>query len=342
MEQMTIGKRIQALRKSRSMTQDQLAERLGVSPQAVSKWEHDISCPDISLLPKLAEVFGVTADSLLGIPEKVELVETPPKAGVYVKPDDTASEEGPGDDHSFTLHWDTGRNELPFFAVGVLVFAVAMLLNRTVLSFLGEAGGWSLLWPSAVLALGVSALWSRVSLWSVGATVLGGVFLLKNLHILPDLPGVSWHILWPVLLVLWAVSMLMEHFRGEKDEPKTKHRTYEAEDGEVTYEAAFCSETVPVAEAPLVSMEADLAFGDYTLDFTACGDLAPGCRLEVDLSFGSLDLVLPRDWNLREVGVDRSFSGFTYHGQPAEDAGQTLLLEADVSFGQMNIRWEGN
>ena len=50
MEQ-TIGKRIARLRKSRGMTQDQLAERVGVSAQAVSKWENDVSCPDISLLP---------------------------------------------------------------------------------------------------------------------------------------------------------------------------------------------------------------------------------------------------------------------------------------------------
>ena len=63
MEQ-TIGKRIARLRKSRGMTQDQLAERVGVSAQAVSKWENDVSCPDISLLPKLAEIFQVTTDSL--------------------------------------------------------------------------------------------------------------------------------------------------------------------------------------------------------------------------------------------------------------------------------------
>ena len=64
MEQ-TIGKRIMTLRKSRGMTQDQLAEKLGVSPQAVSKWENDQTCPDISLLPKLSKILGVTVDELL-------------------------------------------------------------------------------------------------------------------------------------------------------------------------------------------------------------------------------------------------------------------------------------
>lgn len=65
MEQMTLGKRIAYLRKQRNMTQDDLAERMMVSPQAVSKWENDQSCPDIALLPELSKALGVTVDYLL-------------------------------------------------------------------------------------------------------------------------------------------------------------------------------------------------------------------------------------------------------------------------------------
>ena len=61
----TLGKRISSHRKKLGMTQDQLAEKLGVTAQAVSKWENDQSCPDIAMLPKLAEIFGVTTDYLL-------------------------------------------------------------------------------------------------------------------------------------------------------------------------------------------------------------------------------------------------------------------------------------
>lgn len=61
----TIGKRIATLRREKNLRQDDLAERLLVSPQAVSKWENDQTCPDISLLPKLAEILGVTVDELL-------------------------------------------------------------------------------------------------------------------------------------------------------------------------------------------------------------------------------------------------------------------------------------
>lgn len=61
----TIGSRIAKWRKEKGLTQEELAAKLGVSAQAVSKWENDISCPDISLLPQLVRVLGVTADELL-------------------------------------------------------------------------------------------------------------------------------------------------------------------------------------------------------------------------------------------------------------------------------------
>ena len=70
MNDMTLGQRIAALRRQKDMTQETLAEALGVSPQAVSKWENDVSCPDIMLLPQLAKMLGVTVDTLLsGEPE---------------------------------------------------------------------------------------------------------------------------------------------------------------------------------------------------------------------------------------------------------------------------------
>ena len=59
---MSIGQRISELRKSTALSQEYVAERLGVTRQAVSKWETDASCPDISLLPRLAELFGVSVE----------------------------------------------------------------------------------------------------------------------------------------------------------------------------------------------------------------------------------------------------------------------------------------
>ena len=68
-----IGKKIVSLRKRKNMTQMELADKLGISFQAVSNWERGNSMPDISKLPELAEIFGVTLDELLG--EKSPLIE---------------------------------------------------------------------------------------------------------------------------------------------------------------------------------------------------------------------------------------------------------------------------
>ncbi len=61
----TLGRRIAAYRRELGMKQEELAEKLGISAQAVSKWENDQTCPDISLLPTLAKIFSVTVDELL-------------------------------------------------------------------------------------------------------------------------------------------------------------------------------------------------------------------------------------------------------------------------------------
>ena len=63
--QMTIGEKIQNLRKQRGMSQEQLAEALGVSRQAVSKWEAGQSVPDIDKIISICDYFGVTTDYIL-------------------------------------------------------------------------------------------------------------------------------------------------------------------------------------------------------------------------------------------------------------------------------------
>lgn len=65
MEKKTIGGFIAALRKANGLTQKQLAEKLNVSDKAVSRWERDEAMPDLSLIPELADIFGVTTDEIL-------------------------------------------------------------------------------------------------------------------------------------------------------------------------------------------------------------------------------------------------------------------------------------
>ena len=65
MNKQTFGNMIATMRKERGMTQLELAEKMGVTDKAVSKWERDLSFPDVNTLPKLAEIFDVTVDELM-------------------------------------------------------------------------------------------------------------------------------------------------------------------------------------------------------------------------------------------------------------------------------------
>ncbi|MBE6127341.1 MAG: helix-turn-helix domain-containing protein [Erysipelotrichaceae bacterium] len=74
---MQLASKIKQLRTKCGYTQDELARKIGVSPQAVSKWENQTTTPDITLLPILSEVFGVTIDELfdLSIEQKMDRIE---------------------------------------------------------------------------------------------------------------------------------------------------------------------------------------------------------------------------------------------------------------------------
>ncbi len=73
----TIGEKINTLRKQRNMTQDELAEKMGVSSQAVSKWEKDMSIPDLPVLIELSDFFHISLDEL--VKEKEDSVQLIPE-----------------------------------------------------------------------------------------------------------------------------------------------------------------------------------------------------------------------------------------------------------------------
>ena len=73
---LTIGENIRKLRREKDMTQERLAELLGVTYQSVSRWENGTAYPDMELLPPLAQLFGVSVDALLGMPEEEKLARS--------------------------------------------------------------------------------------------------------------------------------------------------------------------------------------------------------------------------------------------------------------------------
>ena len=72
MSNKSIGEMISSLRKEKGMTQNDLAEKMNVTDKAVSKWERNLSCPDVNSIPKLAEILGTTVEELLNAQSKKE------------------------------------------------------------------------------------------------------------------------------------------------------------------------------------------------------------------------------------------------------------------------------
>ena len=77
----SVGRNIAQLRLSQGMTQERLAQRMGVTPQAVSKWENDLNYPDIAALPGLAALLGTSVDALLTVPDDGAQADGPAQAG---------------------------------------------------------------------------------------------------------------------------------------------------------------------------------------------------------------------------------------------------------------------
>lgn len=141
----TLGKRIVFHRKRLGLTQDALAELMGVTAQAVSKWENDQSCPDIGALPKLAEIFGISTDELLGVERK------------EVHPAEIVPADGEENDVHPEMTWELSlerRKERRAFGLAIWILLVGgIMLTSYLLNF--HAKLWDVLWPSALLVFGI-------------------------------------------------------------------------------------------------------------------------------------------------------------------------------------------
>ena len=330
MEQQSMGKRIMQLRKEKGYTQEQLAEMMGVSAQAVSKWENDVSCPDISILPQLAEKLGVSTDELLGV-KPIE-----PKVVIV---DGQNKKDGDG---SFSVSWDGAKNvkkDGVWFAVLMIVLGIAFLLQRlNLVSF----GIWGVIWPAVIIGLGISWMVKRFSFFSLAVAGLGVYFLLFNLGMISLV--LTWGIIWPSLLVLLGLTILYEaliphkdkccgvHFSGDKN----KRSQYREENGFVSYECSFSEENRKVAAEDFLGGDIEISFGKSELDLTNIKRVNQNAKLDVDVSFATFDLIVPKTMRVF-LKSDKSFGSIQMNGEPNPDASLAINVDGDVSFGSMNI-----
>ena len=338
-EHSSIGKRIAWLRKERGLTQDQLAERVGVTAQAVRKWENDNSCPDISILPRIAEVLGVSTDMLLGVSPVAERSAVGDKGGYAGSGQESEQEEEKHAREGVTVHFDL-KKEGVGFALLVVLLGVAFLLSR--LGVWPQFNFWSVVWPAVLLGLGVSWTLKRVSPVSVGVALLGLYYLLFHLgavHFVLD-----WSLIWPIGLILVGLTILLEKLLPRRKKGSFRfsneggNMDFSDEEGFVRMDGSFCEDRRVFDQEEFCGGDIDVSFGRFVLDLTRCKTFRPGARLQVDVSFGACEILLPRCVSIMQ-NVERSFGSCAVKGQADADAAQQLAISGDVSFGSLEIRY---
>ena len=338
MEQ-SLGKRIVQHRKRLGMTQDKLAEQLSVTAQAVSKWENDQACPDIATLPKLAEIFGITTDELLGV-----------SSGSTVHEAEVVTEQE--NDHQDGIHiqngkwhftWDSGRKTSLVFGLWVLLVG-GLLLASNLLRL--DASLWDIAWPSALLMMGICGIISRFSFFRLGCALFGGYYLFVNLSAPDYLLGKE--VILPVCLVLFGLSLLMDAMK--KGKPRVTFTRNSNKEGHNfvssfningdTFEAStsFGEEHRRIELARLAGGEMNVNFGEMTVDLSGCEKISNDCHLKADCSFGELKILVPSRWEVRSDS-NKAFASVEIHGQPDVQPEGIIYLDCNVSFGEIEIQY---
>ena len=341
MEQ-TLGKRIAENRKRLKLTQDALAEQLGITAQAVSKWENDQSCPDITILPKLAGIFGITTDELLGrdTPKTVHEAEVVDDAkdapGIHFEMADSGKDK-------WEFHWDSGKKGAVTFAVLVLWVGGLTLASRLLH---WEASLWEILWPSALLIYGARGLLKGFSLFSMGVALCGLYFLNDNLDIYRL--NIGGELIIPILIVVAGVGLLIDALRKPKKPKFTvtrnggnsgKTRCSCATDGDrFCCDLSFGENTHTVSVAELAGGEASVSFGELQIDLTGCQAVRQNCTIDVRCTFGELELRVPRRFRV-EPSSSTIFAEILFDGQADPEPAGILSLNASVRFGEITVKY---
>lgn len=343
MEQ-TIGKRIMENRKRLGLTQDALAEKLGVTAQAVSKWENDQSCPDITTLPKLAEIFGISTDALLGYEQ-----QTVHEAEVV---EDTQEHEPEGlhvQKGSWEFKWDSGKKSSIFFAVFVLLTGCLTILSRLLEL---DASFWDILWPCALLSIGIHRLFGKFSCFGSGCTLLGIYFLVANMGFWKLKLNLSQELVFPIIVVLFGISLLVDALRKPKKPKFTVSRNgvkLHEENGrkkteshfstqEDTFDCSLCfgERTHEIPLSRLHYGDINCTFGEMTVDLRGCEALSEDCRIDATCTFGQLNLLVPKRFRVHPDS-HTAFASVSVKGQPDPAPQGVLQLNASVNFGEIEI-----
>ncbi len=352
MEQ-TLGKRIIENRKRLGLTQDKLAERLGVTAQAVSKWENDQSCPDITTLPKLAEIFGITTDELLGISRETAVREA------EVLTEENVQEEPKG---TWELKYDSGRRGGIAMAAWVLLSG-GLLLASNILGW--NADLWDICWPAGLLVFGLWGVWPKFSFFRLSCGILGGYYLITNLGFAPF--TLDKQLLLPIFLLLLGLNLLVEALKKKK--PASFHIVHNGHtihhsnrrkntgnysmDGEsfdgftgscdISDESFDCCTSFGSNQQEIIlpllrSGSAEINFGELEVDLSGCEAISEDCDIDAECNFGQLTFLVPRRYRV-ETATETACGSVEISGHPASDPVGVIRMDCEANFGQITIRY---
>ncbi len=337
MEQ-TLGKRIVSHRKRMGLTQDQLAEKLGITAQAVSKWENDQSCPDITMLPRLAEIFGTTSDALLGMEAQVHQAEV-------VSPEEKEPNGVHVQSGNWELRYDAGSRGLTGFAVWVLLTGGLLLLSKLLY---WDAGFWDILWPCGLTVFGLWGVFPKFSVFRLGIACLGGWLLLSNLGFTPSL--LRKELLFPIFILLFGLSMLADALANKKkpsfqftrtdgaSKEKKHTTTLEQERDSFCASTSFGEDTHKIDLKTLARGEASVEFGGLTVDLTNCTAISKDCFIDAECDFGTLVFLVPRRFQVLPAN-HCAFASVEVSGHPDAAPQGVIHMDCDASFGSIEIRY---
>ena len=337
----TLGKRISAHRKSLGLTQDALAEQLGITAQAVSKWENDQSCPDITMLPRLAEIFRCTTDELLGIAPK----EIP--AAEAAAPTHTVKEPEPSKSyiHRKALTSPGAAFGLWLFLTGLITLLDSLFPYPMALSDPGyRCDLWDIALSCGIFAFGLSALLRRFSFLRLACAGFGGICVL-NLLTQPGITDMDWRIPLCAGLAIFGLDMLLDSLRGRKRSipkghkvPSCMKNSFETEDERFSCCTAFGEDTHLISMPRLSSGRAEVSFGDLTLNLSGCQQFSENCQLNLDCSFGETTILVPRCCRA-EVNIITAFASCDTVGTPDPDAAARIYVNGNAAFGHITFRY---
>lgn len=332
MEQ-TIGKRIMYHRKRLSLTQDQLAEQLDVTAQAVSKWENNQSCPDIATIPKLATIFCITTDELLGY----TLSDSHREQDTVSPAEDSLAKE-----NSIEFHYDNSKHNSFAFAALVLLVGIVLLCSK-ILEV--DVTFWNLLWPSALLIYGIFGLYPHFSIFRFACLIFGTYMLLCNLSIVTFVKLPSEYIA-PIALLLIGTYLLFDarkkpkkpefHFQWNgKDHPES---SFSIEEDSFQYKQSFKEDRQLIDLSCMSNGLIETNFGDYTFDLSGVERISPNCTIHTSCNFGEQKILIPKRFRV-ENSINVSLAECTVVGTPDVEPEGLIQILGHVSLGKIVIQY---